>query len=101
MTNQSNAKDIIFKITSREWKKRHKDFKTTIDNRKYIMKDSALIPVIIDDVEGQELRSYLFEDGILTYSCIAWSIDDAKQIIKSSGHYMPAVKNIRLKGTNV
>lgn len=84
----------MFKITSNEWNKMSKDYKSIIDGTKHIMKDCSLIPVEIDDVNGQELKNYLFEEFGITYSVLAWSFEDAKRIIKDCGHMKKHVSNI-------
>lgn len=85
----------MFKITQNEWNTRHKDYKSIIDGQKYILKDCRLIPVEIDNINGKELKMYTFYDGILTYQCLAWDIEDVKSIAKSNHHYK--CENIRLK----
>lgn len=87
----------MFKITSKQWNKTSKDYKSIINDTKYIMKDCSLIPVKIDDINGQELKNYLFEEFAITYSVLAWSIEDAERIIKDCGHNLKYVSNIRIK----
>lgn len=87
----------MFKITSKQWNKTSKDYKSIINDTKYIMKDCSLIPVEIDDINGQELKNYLFEEFGITYSVLAWSIEDAERIIKDCGHNLKYVSNIRIK----
>jgi hypothetical protein len=87
----------MFRITSNQWQKTGKDYKSIINGTKYIMKDCALIPVEIDNINGQELKSYLFDEFGITYSVLGWNIEDAKRIIKDCGHIEKYVNNIRIK----
>ncbi|WP_154695074.1 hypothetical protein, partial [Clostridium botulinum] len=76
----------LFKITSKQWEKTSKDYKSVIDGVKYIYKNNELEPVEIDDIKGNELRTYLFEECYITYSVLAWNIEDAERIAKDCGH---------------
>lgn len=87
----------MFKITQNQWNKTGNDYKSVINGVKYIMgvgDTCCLTPIEISE-DGNERRSYLFEEYGLTYSALAWSFEDAKRIIKNCGHR--EVENLRLK----
>lgn len=83
-------------ITSNEWNRQHKDYKSIINGHKYIMHNGGLEPVEIDDIHGQEYRQYKFTEFGIAYTVGAYSEDEALKIIKSCGHYMPEVKDLKL-----
>lgn len=85
----------LFKITSNQWEKTSKDYKSVINGVKYIYKNNELEPVEIDNINGNELRTYLFEECYITYSVLAWNTEDAEKIAKDCGHIN--VENLRLK----
>jgi hypothetical protein len=91
---------IMMKITSKEWNRQHKDYKSIINDQKYIMHNNGLEPVEIDDINGQEYRQYKFTEFGIAYTVGAYSESEAMDIIKSCGHYMPMVKDLQLAKTN-
>ena len=84
------------KITSKEWNRQHKDYKSIINGQKYIMHNGGLEPIEIDDINGQEYKKYTFTECGIKYNVFAYSTDEAIEIIKSSGHYMSKVKDLQL-----
>lgn len=90
----------MFKITQKEWDKTSNNYKSIIEGVKYIMgvEIGCLTPVEIAE-DGHELESYLFDEYGITYSLIAWGFDDARRIIKESGHYK--ITNLRLKNSTL
>ena len=89
-----------FPITSREWKYLSKDYKIeNEDGSRSILTNengaTILLPVVIDDKNGYETKKYTFEEHSLKYSCIAYTEQEALQIIKISGHSLKYIKNLQ------
>lgn len=84
--------DDIQYVTAKQWEKD----KLIINGKRYVRKHSALIPVKIDDIIGEEVRKYLFDEIGDTYKVLAWSRKDALKTIELCGHKMSAVKNLRV-----
>ncbi|NFH40734.1 hypothetical protein [Clostridium sporogenes] len=95
LKEEQQDKTNLFKITSKQWQKTSKDYKSVINGVKYIYKNNGLEPVEIDDINGNELRTYLFEECYITYNVLAWNVQDAERIAKDCGHIK--VENLRLK----
>lgn len=85
----------MFKITKNQWEKMSDDYRSVINGVKYIMSyGCSLVPVEIAE-DGNELRIHLFEDGVITYSVLAWNFQDAIRTAKENGH--KNISNLRLK----
>lgn len=85
----------MMKITQREWNTHQ--YKHVSNGQKYIIHQGCLEPVEIDNENGLEIGKYLFEEHGLTFWCLAYTEDDALEIIKHStwGHNLNSIKNLR------
>lgn len=80
---------VPFPITPREWNSIGEDNKLEAeDGTKKILVDeggTALIPVVLDEA-GHETQEFLFEESGICFSCLAYTEEQARNIMQASGH---------------
>lgn len=88
------------KITSREWNRIGPDYKSIMNEHRYILEHdplhgTCLVPVEIDDANGQEKSLFSFEELFLTYNVNAYTEEEARHIAVGSGHSLALMKNFQ------